>query len=518
MNARPPATPWLPKRQNLTDGLVALSLANLCFSDSWSNIVFGTPFFMPFWSWRDILAITLNICALGFLFFLAFWVSKRSQWKHLDIHGVLFLIPVVTILNLYRRVHPRQMSLLSDYRVLFATAICMAAAALFIVFRWHKSVVRALQALTLGLAILIPVNFSRAAVRLAEQEAAPPLAKPLPNKAPAKVRVVWIIFDELDWRLTFPDRPASLNLPNLDRLRTESLFGENVMQAGSDTIPAMPSLISGVKMYAVQPSGKLNLVYRTTPTGELFDWKSSPSVFREARQLGFNVGIVGWYIPYCRVFASFVSSCYWESMNTRVRSGQATLAASLRVQIRDLTPMSSRLRQRDRHAAMLAQAKEFAADPDLGFVLLHLSVPHGPALYERQSKRVTIWNFKSDWYFDNVALTDVTLGEIREAMERSGVWERTAVLVSADHGLRMTTMWHPHPDPRVPFLLKIPFQHEPYDFTPNVSAVLTKDLILSILRGRIPSAAAAADWMQEHAGKQSVGFGNPQFHSTVFAP
>src|SRR2546423_46880 len=51
---------------------------------------------------------------------------------------------------------------------------------------------------------------------------------PAPRAQPARSlrRVVWLMFDELDQRITFEARPPGLELPELDRLRRESLYAD----------------------------------------------------------------------------------------------------------------------------------------------------------------------------------------------------------------------------------------------------------------------------------------------------
>ena len=52
-------------------------------------------------------------------------------------------------------------------------------------------------------------------------------AAPKPEKSAAN-RVVWIIFDELDERVAFRDRPKEVEMPALDRFRNESTVATNI--------------------------------------------------------------------------------------------------------------------------------------------------------------------------------------------------------------------------------------------------------------------------------------------------
>ena len=142
---------------------------------------------------------------------------------------------------------------------------------------------------------------------------------------------------------------------------------------------------------------------------------------------------------------------------------------------------------------MLEEAEKFASDSRLGLVLIHMSIPHGPGVYDRQTKSLTDFNFKNDWYFDNLELSDRALGDIREAMEQEGQWDRSTVIVSSDHSLRPFIMSHPHFDKRVPFLIKAANQREGLNTTKTFSALETYDLILDVLQGTATTAQQIED-------------------------
>jgi hypothetical protein len=91
-----------------------------------------------------------------------------------------------------------------------------------------------------------------------------------------------------------------------------------------------------------------------------------------------------------------------------------------------------------RFSFLRTHALELAADRTAGLVLIHLPVPHPPAIYSRARGAFNAEDSAS--YLDSLALADRTLGELRAALEQSGLWDRTAVLVSADHGWR-TRLW-----------------------------------------------------------------------------
>jgi arylsulfatase A-like enzyme len=150
------------------------------------------------------------------------------------------------------------------------------------------------------------------------------------------------------------------------------------------------------------------------------------------------------------------------------------------------------------------RAREMVADPRIGLALIHLPVPHPPAIYDRVRGAFSAENAGS--YIDNVALADRTLGGLRQSMEAAGLWDRTTVIVSADHGWR-TAMWRGSPEwtaedesashqgtMGVPFLVKLPGQTTSLVYDARFETVVTRRLIGGILSGKVkhPAGLAAA--------------------------
>jgi arylsulfatase A-like enzyme len=131
-----------------------------------------------------------------------------------------------------------------------------------------------------------------------------------------------------------------------------------------------------------------------------------------------------------------------------------------------------------------------------GLVLLHLPPPHTPGIYLPREKRFTYWPMsRITGYQNNLALADLELGEIRRAMESSGEWDKTWIIISADHSRQQTVTDQSLIDHRVPFVVKPPGRNEPVTYAPAINTVLTHDLILAILRGEVADQPALASWL-----------------------
>ncbi len=516
-NAAPGVAPSQPSGARATfapsrEMLLAVSLSNLCFYGVWHQLLFAQPFYMPLWSWRDLLAITLNVSALAALFCAA--ITRRraglgrgaGHWS-----SGLFLLPVLIFLNLLRlRYWARLRAALDDDWLLGLLGLIAALLCAYVLARWPRKILAGAEVLTLWLFAFVPMTFGQTVWMLLHQPPLPGIAlAPALPPSPAQPRVLWIVFDEMDWRPVFGSRPSTLALPELDRLRAQSLDVAPAIQIGIVTAPAMASLIYGQQIYDVQPAGHSELQLNFAPNGDFETWPSQHNLFARARQAGFNTAAVGWFLPYCRMFAADLTRCYWESMYAGVKDSSPSLLASLRNQWQTLSPLEERQRHLLRHHNLMREAQRAVADPNLGFVFVHLAVPHQPPIYDRRRGSFTVSSFREDWYLDNLALADRSLGELRSAMVSAGLWERTTVLVTSDHSLRHDAVLNPSPGPQVPFLLKLAGQQGSVSYQRSTSTLAAHHLTLALLRGELAGPRQVTDWLDQRVSQVPQGVPPP---------
>lgn len=333
------------------------------------------------------------------------------------------------------------------------------------------------------------------------------------------IRVVWIVFDELSQAVAFGDRPSGLALPNLDRLKSESVYASAAESPATGTELAMPSLILGERVVEAHTAGPGELRIALQSRTDSVSWSSLPNIFDTARQLGVNTAAVGWFHPYGRVLNRSLTKCYWtagalppgieEPFEPRPliadmwdRVGMQIVALPLVGHLPGMWPGRHDLEAKlPRFAFLRERARDIVADPDIGLALIHLPIPHPPMIYDRA--RGTFTTEKKS-YLDNVALVDRELGVLRRAMEDAGVWDRTALLVSADHGWRTglwrkTAIWTAedegvsHMDTMgVPFLVRLPGQTSGVAYSKPFNTLLTRRLITGILRREVVDAGAVA--------------------------
>jgi hypothetical protein len=240
------------------------------------------------------------------------------------------------------------------------------------------------------------------------------------------------------------------------------------------------------------------------------DWGAN-SVFPQARALGYNTGIVGWHLPYCRILNEVLTACWWDDVPSLANSTEASglLQGALYISRGNLDGGSFSLVGSnllvEHFAAMYrmstVRAKELATDPRMGLVLLHLPGAHDPLTYNRNSgtwdRRVS----RPSAYPDSLALVDRTLGEIRRAMVAAGEWDRTTLIVTADHWYREADRLTGRLDRRVPFLVKLAGQTGSLEYADDFNTIVTRDLLLAVLRHEITTPREIVSWLdQRRAG------------------
>jgi hypothetical protein len=386
------------------------------------------------------------------------------------------------------------------------------AAVLFLIFLFFAGrVVRAGRLLLLLMLPMVPLTFGQGiwnCFHIDTVVISKPLASKLPPKPAGAPRVVWIVFDELDYRLSLVSPPAGIELPELNRFRQASVDAGNAFPPDSGTLAALPSLLTGRVVKSLEPlsASAAKVAFRDSPSLS-YELESVPTAFADAREAGFNTAAVGWYLPYCRLMNTDLTACDWVDMTT-LSSVSATPISQLRALVETslLSPFGQSLvaqRKARNVQHLMLTSKEFVRDPDLGLILLHLNFPHTPHVYDRVKHDFSLANAPIQGYADSLVLTDMMLGELRKTMEEAHLWDNTAVLVTADHFYRASKNLDGKVDHRIPFLLKLPGEngHVPYAATFNT--VLTRELVHLILAGTISSQQDVVNWLDRKSREQA---------------
>jgi hypothetical protein len=501
-----------PIKQKIKDGIVAVSVANFCFLNSGFDLLFDSDRFFDKLPVTPtlLLALMANLSWLAVVIWLGMQWRRRSQNRALHlVLDLVFLLLVLVPLDFIRM----KILNITDYQLfmfLKQPMVMLGTLVIFAVVVWqHGWTARAAAA---AAAIASPLAFSMLAKNVLVclgimqlGNCVSEIVLPPPGPVPAgQPRVVWIIFDETDYRIAFEQRPPGVSLPAFDRLRNESLFATAAYAPADGTIISMPALIIGRRLSTVTYESTCDLKVMFVDTGAMADCSTLPSVFSEARRLGVNTAVVGWYIPYDRLLPNALNHCAWWPLPSFEPARAATFPAEMWQQIYSLTgTVHSRQMSAKMFHDSFIESLSVVTNNTYGLVLLHLPPPHRPGVYLPDQNRFTAWPMsKVKGYFNNLILADHELGAFRQAMETSGEWDKTWVILSADHSWRQSGLYDGKRDMRVPFLVRPPKGGEATAYSLQFNTVLTHDLILTILRGEITNGQNVATWLDAHRSSE----------------
>ena len=461
----------------------------------------------------DYAAVIVNVACLAAILFLI--RRRRTGFGRTIAHGCIGFVAAISALGAVRSLglltSARFAEFIPVFRkspLLFGFASVAVVGLLLAAFlRWRRQIIHVAY---IAVMVLAPVSLwitGHAAYRTLRPPATLSDRPALSAAGGADVpRVLLIVFDEADFRLMFVDRPATIALPEVDRLRRESFFATAAYPPANVTLLSIPALTTGRMVSAADVASPSDLMLRFEDRQKPALWTKTPNLFQVAQDRGLSMAVVGWAHPYGRLFLA--NKTEWYEIPTQSMSMGRSFFSKLANQWRTLleTPRLSPFGQSlvteravEIHRALTEEAVEAVAHRDFQFLYLHFSVPHSPHIFDLQTGGLSNSNDLYEGYVGNLVLVDQTLRSIRRAAEGASLWNDTAVIVTSDHWCRYASKIDGKVDHRVPFLIKMPGQRDGEVYLREINTVILYRLILSIWRRDLSATADLGPWLDGHA-------------------
>ncbi len=331
-------------------------------------------------------------------------------------------------------------------------------------------------------------------------------------------RIIWVLFDGLSYNLVFDHPPVARSFPQFHRLRSESVSFGNLRPIGMFTERIVPSILFGRQMDKIASTWNGDLLAPSPHTSEWTREDGSTSLFRDARDAGWNPAVAGWYNPYCRLFSNLLTACSWTYHELAVEvlgASQYNFAIQNALVVPQHLISWTESSSVDKNNGVIVQriaeygsimhdAKALIRNERLHFLFIHLPVPHPPGIFDRQTHRLCVCGN----YLDNLTLADDTLGTLRAEIDKTSLASQTILIVSSDHSWRVP-MWRFAPgwskeeervshgifDDRPVFIVHFPQENVGYQVDAKVSEMIEHEIVSSLLHGSIdgpPSIARLA--------------------------
>jgi len=473
---------------------------------------------------RNFAAVVLNVLLLAVLLAASLMLARRFHSRMLGwlARALCFLAVLIVLVGFGQLVSSFLASRIDRVEVLAGSMFLVCVLGFLFIHR-QRSVIKAANTLGLIFSPFVVITLAQAVWNYL-----PPgrpinsdqrffLAEKARNQG-SSPRILWLVFDELDFRAAFVDRPDTVQLSEFDRFRQQAFHATNAQPPGRRTLVSMPSLISGIPVADARPAGPDDLLLTLAGSDTPVRWADQRNIFAEAAALGSRSGIVGWYLPYCRILGRSLDVCTWHDLTSwdqptygvaQYMSAQIGIVINMFPLIGDDPAARERNKVIATYLEMKREAMSLISDPDIDLVLVHWPVPHLPGVYNRLTDDFDYTGEST--YMDNLVLADRTLGELRRHMEDAGTWDETFILVTSDHWWRVNALQWPavsqgrepapnrNEDPRVPFTLKLSRQQKPVDYDKHFSTLLAHDLLLGILREELTSAEDVVHWIDNRS-------------------
>lgn len=311
-------------------------------------------------------------------------------------------------------------------------------------------------------------------------------------------RVVWVIFDEMDYALSLkPGSDMATAMPNFSALTMHAISADQAFPPGQDTVYSIPALLTGTPLsgITIRSQNRLDLtdrerkVVRFGPDRAIFS--QLPGGTRSATVLGF-------YHPYCKIFPylQHCSSTYaanagrwFDSLmffSTPLMSAIKSVKGLIGILPESvLYNFDYMYRASDN---VLSKLNQTLSNQRSSFDFIHINVPHLPNIYVQRLLKQSVGN-DNDAYKKNLIGADIILGHIVKGLQPLAEKQNILLIVSSDHWLRT----HSKQPAAVPFIIWKVGASEPVVLGDRISTVHSKQLALDFLYGKLDTQPALAD-------------------------
>ena len=332
-------------------------------------------------------------------------------------------------------------------------------------------------------------------------------------------RVIWLLFDELSYKLIFEHPPYGHEFSNFSKFHSQSTSFTDIVPVGFYTERIIPSLLADHEVDNVRSTSIGRLQEQDSGRAAWVNFDPNQTLLALAQAKGWSPGVAGWYFPYCRYFEENLTTCTWNPgvfggilpLEQIGASEQKSIwANSLVIPRWYLTELFSPRRDRelDVQSAMreadvqdyqrvTSAAEKLIDDGQVRFLFIHLPVPHPPGIFNRKTHQLCACGN----YLDNLWLADDTLGMLQNEIDKTPWAGETTVIVSSDHSWR-TPMWRASPDwtaeeeqfaqggfdRRPVFMVHFPGQKSGEEIAMPTPELMEHDIVEAMLRQQIASA------------------------------
>jgi hypothetical protein len=320
-------------------------------------------------------------------------------------------------------------------------------------------------------------------------------------------RVVWMLFDELDQRIAFDQRPTGLKLPEMDRFLSQAVVCSAAYPPSRCTEISISAFFTGRLIDETVKKSPRTLSVFFSGDSEARSLNTLTTIFHRLRSRSLNCGVLAYYHPFGRLFGDVVAEYCWKEYPTQENAITGSIPHMVVAYFRTLletwgrSPFGTSLAVQKairNYKESQGAALRLASDPRIDVAFLHWPIPHAPFIYNSCKNDIVPKEVGPKGYLDNLALVDRSLGEIRHEMQAAGVWDKSLVILTTDHWWRAAPLFDGKKSLRVPFAIHFPCQEHRVEYDRRLNTVIVHDLILAIVDHVINDPTDLTQWLDHN--------------------
>lgn len=331
-----------------------------------------------------------------------------------------------------------------------------------------------------------------------------PVSVAIAPQAAASVerRVVWVIFDEMDYSLSLATGSGmEARMPNFSVLSSHAATASQAYAPGRDTLYSIPALLTGTALsgLTIRPQNRLELINEQQ---KAIRFGPDSAVFSQLPGGPQSATVLGFYHPYCKLFPA-LQNCHSTYMGNAGRwfdsllfFSEALFSAFRHVKwLNQLMPefMLSYFDPMYRISKnIISRLNETLDNDDSALDFIHINMPHLPNVYMQRLLQQPVVNDDKE-YTQNLVGADMVLGRIVKQLQLKSAKQNILLIVSSDHWLRT----HSKQAAPVPFIAWTVGSSMHSLLQMPLSTVHSKQLALDFLAGRINTQSEVAQALRQ---------------------
>jgi len=258
---------------------------------------------------------------------------------------------------------------------------------------------------------------------------------------------------------------------------------------------SLPALLTGRLISAAEGRGDSELKVKYAGENEWRDFRNGDNVVTEMLRAGKKVAVIGWFHPYDRILPvspNLTAKSWGYPAFQGFRCSNVVSAVAAQYGFLALLHYG-RMVTRDLYIDMHAAALAAVADPSIDFVFCHYGIPHLPGIYDAAEDRLSIaLKSNTSGYYCNLALVDRCLGDILSGVDKAGLHDSTAFVLTSDHWWRSAPWVEKGRGYRVPLIIRLKESGAVTQVDTALCTTSVRAIVTDLLDGKCTDTTAVA--------------------------